>query len=101
MKRAGYVTAIEAAEAIGVSQVGTVHRMIQRDPTFGTQAGKHWYVSVARLLFEYRNAEPILERIRALGVQPNSEHKIPKGPELAKAKPSSARMKARKPRAGT
>lgn len=74
MAEAGFVTAAKAAEAIGASQVGTLHRAVKSERMIGARAGMHWYVSVASLLHEYRGAEPILARIRELGVTPNPEH---------------------------
>lgn len=70
MREAGYVTASEAADAIGASQVGTVHRMVHDERLAGARAGKHWYVLVSSLLDMYADAPPIVARIKALGVKP-------------------------------
>lgn len=74
MRDAGYVTATEAADAIGVSNIATIHRMVKTTKLLGARAGCHWYVSVASLLREHAGAPPLLERIKALGVKPNPEH---------------------------
>jgi len=74
MREAGFVTAADAARAIGADNVGTVHRAVKTKRLKGARAGNHWYVSVASLLAEYQDAEPLLERIRALGVPANPEH---------------------------
>ncbi len=73
MQAAGYVTASAAAEAIGVDNIGTVHRMITSKRLRGARADSHWYVSVKSLLTAYKDARPILKRILALGVEPQDD----------------------------
>ena len=73
MREAGYVTATDAAQAIGADNVGTIHRMVKAGKLRGARAGRHWYVSVASLLKAHKDAPPIIERIRALGVEPKEE----------------------------
>lgn len=74
MREAGFVTAADAARAVGADNVGTIHRAVRTKRLKGARAGNHWYVSVASLMHEYRDASPLMERIRALGVEPNPEH---------------------------
>jgi len=74
MKEDGFVTAADAARAVGASQVGTIHRAIEGGRLLGTKIVRRWYVSVAALLDQYKNVKPILERVKALGVKPNPEH---------------------------
>lgn len=70
MREAGYVTAADAAGAIGADNVGTIHRMVKTGRLVGARAGTHWYVTVRSLLDAHAEAPPILERILALGVEP-------------------------------
>ncbi len=70
MREAGYVTAAEAAEAIGVANIGTIHRQVTTGRLIGTRVGRHWYVSVKSLLDAHADAPPLLKRIKALGVDP-------------------------------
>lgn len=72
MRQAGYITVAEAATAIGADST-TVRRMIRSDKLKGSRVGAHLYVSVQSLLEEYDG--PIRDRILALGVKPNREHK--------------------------
>lgn len=69
MREAGYVTAAEAAHAVGLKNVGTIHRRIVSGNLIGARAGYHWYVLVKSLLEAYADAPPLLARIRALGVE--------------------------------
>lgn len=73
MRDAGYITAAEAAEAIGVDNVGTIHRMVRTGRLKGARAGTHWYVSVKSLLRAHAGAPPLIARIEALGVAPQDE----------------------------
>lgn len=86
MRQNGYVTASEAAEAIGCDQIGSVHRMLKTGRLQGARAGKHWYVSVKSLLEAHKDAPPLIERIKALGVEPKD---TPDTPAPKKAKPAA------------
>ncbi len=79
MRDAGYVTATEAAEAIGANSVGTVHRMVKSGRLKGARAGTHWYVSVKSLLLAHADCPPILARIETLGVTPADDDVIEHG----------------------
>lgn len=80
MREAGYVTAADAAHAIGADNVGTIHRMVKTGRLEGARAGKHWYVSVKSLLAAHAEAPPILARIRELGVEAKDAPPAPKKP---------------------
>lgn len=69
MRDAGYVTAADAAQAIGADNVGTIHRQVKTGKLVGARAGVHWYVLVKSLLEAHADAPPILARIRELGVE--------------------------------
>ena len=86
-REAGFVTASEAANAIGVSNVGTVHRMAKQGKIRFRLAGRHWYISVASLLNFYSETPEILVRIKALGVEPKQE--------VTNGKPEKARGQSR------
>ena len=73
MRDAGYITAAEAAEALGVGNVGTIHRMVKSGRVKGARAGVHWYVSVNSLLLAHAGTPPLIKRIEALGVAPKDE----------------------------
>ncbi len=81
MREAGFVSAAAAAEAVGVANVGSIHRMAKTGQLRGARAGRNWYVSVKSLLAAYADAAPILERIKALGVEPKDEPVVPSAPE--------------------
>lgn len=90
MRDAGYVTASEAAEAIGCDQIGSVHRMVRTGRLQGARAGKHWYVSVKSLLEAHKDAPPLLDRIKALGVEPKDTPPT-ELPKKASARPKGGR----------
>lgn len=90
MREAGYVSAADAAEAIGADNVGTIHRMIVNGRLRGARAGKHWYVLVLSLLDNHRDAPPILDRIKALGVEAK-DAAPPSPPPEKKGKPRARR----------
>jgi len=73
MRDSGYVTAAEAADAIGADSVGTIHRMVKTGRLKGARAGTRWYVSVKSLLLAHADAPPLVARIEALGVAPADE----------------------------
>ena len=76
MHGAGFVTAAEAAEAIGAGNVGTIHRMLKQKKLSGQRLGFYWYVSAASLVDTY-SGTPIAERVtkmlKTLGVAPKKE----------------------------
>lgn len=78
MHDAGYVSAAEAMDAIGLSQVGGIHNLVKKDRLTGMQVGRRWYVSVASLLEEYKDAPPIVSRIKALGVEAKRDTELKK-----------------------
>ncbi len=65
MHRAGYVTAAEAANAIGVTNVGTVHRMLQAKKIAGKRVGYFWFVEGQALYDAYKDT-PIERTVREL-----------------------------------
>lgn len=65
MHDAGFVTASEAAAAIGAANVGTVHRMLKAKKLEGQRLGFYWYVSAASLVATYAGT-PIAERVEKL-----------------------------------
>lgn len=70
MRQAGFVSAADAAKAVGLSHPSNIHKMVNKGKLKGQRAGVHLYVSVASLLEAYKEAEPIVARIKALGVAP-------------------------------
>ncbi len=96
MRESGYVTAADAARAIGADNVGTLHRMVRTKRLKGCRAGNYWYVSVASLLLMHEGVEPLMERIRALGVPANPEHTQETPPQPKKSRRKSDGRKARK-----
>ncbi len=93
MREAGYITAAEAKEAIGVENIGTIHRQVKTGKLVGTRAGKHWYVSVKSLLEAHADVPPLVERILALGVAPK-ETPAPTGRVRIKKGGTSGRRRA-------
>jgi hypothetical protein len=65
MHEAGYVSAAEAAEAIGVENVGTIHRMLRGERLTGKRVGYYWYVEGQGLYDAYANT-PIAKSVEEL-----------------------------------
>ncbi len=65
MHGAGFVSASEAATAIGAANVGTVHRMLKQKKLTGQRLGFYWYVSAESLIAAYAGT-PVAERVEKL-----------------------------------
>lgn len=64
LRDAGYISAPDAARAIGASHVATIHRMISRSKRLeGKRVGAHWYVKVTSLLQVYGDAPGVGENL--------------------------------------
>lgn len=88
MKSDGYVLATDAAKAVGIEHISTMHAAIKSGRTLGLFLNGRYYVSVAGLLKDYAAAKVIVERIKALGVAPNAAHTTPDPRDKAKTRPA-------------
>jgi len=93
MREDGYVSAADAARAIGLGYIGNVHRMVRLKQVEGVQIGVHWYVLVASLLERYAGSPTIVQRILELGVKPKPS---PTAPPTKPAKHWPGKAKAAK-----
>lgn len=68
MHEAGYVSAADAARAVGLSHVGGIHRMAKAGHLRASRVGVHWYISAASLLRFY-GGNPVEAKVKEMLVE--------------------------------